>query len=158
MVMPKLLSTTREKATGSALVTTAVAVAVVGILAVALISIAKARSHARNMRILSSLDQMRVIAEDALERNAGRGYCVHGGLCASTDLRVDALLRDVDARNRGDGGKPVAYSGTTFCVEAVLGGGATYCLDSEGTFTGSWNGGSGRGTCAENPVATFSCT
>ncbi len=146
-----------QREAGFTYVEMTIIVCLIGLLAAAMIVATHAVSNrARNARIVSSMQQMKVIAEEVYEQNNNAGYCVAGGPCANTDPRMDVFKRDIDEMNVDDGGEPTLYAAASFCAEAVMRGGDTYCTDSDGTVTGNWAN-SGVGTCntTAEPSAPF---
>ena len=127
-----------SKGAGLTFIEILVTIAIIALLAsLVLIPLGRARIKAHNAAIKEDVNQMRVIAENVFDDNGGAGFCGAGLKCASTDPRMTPLKEDADQHNGNAGLEPNLFAGSTFCVEAILRDGTTYCADSNGIFTGT---------------------
>lgn len=139
-----------KKENGFTIIELMIAIALIGLLASAIIiAVSQARTKAANARIKNNMDQIRKQAEVVNVENNLQGYCVTGGKCAATDLKIVELLANI--KNLNGGQDPVIISKTTFplnyCVSSTLKDGKTFCMDSAAKQTGTVFGTGSSGTC-----------
>lgn len=143
-----------RRARGFTLIELLVVIAIIGILAsLILVALGNAREKARSARIKADVEQVRVLAEDINDTNGGASYVAPNPATCAGSVDIGTLCTDVGAQNGAAGGDLAIVANDAFCAAAVLANGTTYCSDSNGNFTGTYDGGTG-GTCAAgNPTA-----
>lgn len=116
-----------NKQKGFTLIEMLVVIAIVGILsAVVLTSLGPARQRARDTRIISSLNQIRTLAEALYD----------GDFDAVTQTQAQIAPLVTDITNNGGTGFAIQLDPTTasqrYRAEAALNDGTIYCVDSSG--------------------------
>lgn len=146
---------------GFTLIEMLVTIAIVGILsATVLTALGPSRNKAKDTRIVSSLNQMRVLAEIYYGKSGSyTGF--------SADVSVQALLDDIN-KNGGNGASVITVSSDGFSytlASRLASGGEHYCVDSNGTTTntppqnpglscGTTTGGGGGPVCGNSLCET----
>lgn len=129
-----------RKPRGFTLIELLVVIAIIGILSsIVLVSLRSARNKASDARIISSMSQIRSMAEilydgsdyDDLDScDADSNGSVTSSECSGCPSGVDALCDDIYEQNIS--AALTLYSGSEYCVQAGLVDGGTYCVDSTG--------------------------
>ncbi|MBU3964474.1 type II secretion system GspH family protein [Patescibacteria group bacterium] len=125
-----------KKRKGFTIVELLIVVAIIGILAtIVIVSLKEASDRARNTKIITSVTQIRKIAEDMYIQEAG-GYeslCISGELNGGYSDILTILENDVEKY----GGDMVSCydSRYSYCVSAQLTGSTTkyFCIDDQGS-------------------------
>lgn len=116
------------KKKGFTLIELLVVIAIIGILAaIVLVSLAGARTKARDARIQADIGQIRAVAEIHYN-DYGYAYDGDGGLCAASDY---VTLRD-DIIVQKDQTVQCWNSAGNYCVSANLAGGGDICISAAG--------------------------
>ncbi len=125
---------------GFTLIELLVVIAIIGILSsIVLVALRGARDQAKDARIISSVSQMRSLAEvyytgsSYNDLNAG---CGGDGVIGSADCSdctegdIESLCEDIYEQNSS--AALTIHTGSEYCIEADLNGGDSYCVDSSG--------------------------
>ena len=130
-----------------------VVIAIIGILAaIVLVSLASARTKAKDARVSADLSQVRALAELVYSDATPNSYA---GLCSGTALfsgttgygpQLGTIASDIDAQN-GSGAAPTCYGNENgYCVSAPNASAATVCVSTAGQ-TGNDVCAAPTGTC-----------
>lgn len=112
------------KKRGFTLIELLVVIAIIGILAgVVLVALGRAREQARDARIISSMAQMRSVAEIFHARHGS-----YSDVCADAEV---VILRDDIKAQRGEGHHFLCVpTAAAYCAEVQLIDGRWWCIDS----------------------------
>lgn len=123
------------KRRGFTIVELLIVVAIIGILAtIVIVSLREASDRARNTKIVTSVTQIRKVAEDMyIQESSGyESLCLSGGLnIAYTDI-LETLKDDIE---KFGGSNIVCYSSRySYCVSTLMTGSTAkyFCIDSDG--------------------------
>lgn len=141
-----------KKNKGFTLIELLVVIAIIGILAaLVLVALGSARSQARNARIKTGINQVRVLAESASASNSNNQYVIsevqdqEGFTALETDINALSPGSLVHQTN-GTGG---TAAGSKYCASAQLEGGTNhFCVDTDGV------AGEGTATCSNGTCTT----
>ena len=133
-----------SKTKGFTLIELLVVIAIIGILSgLIIVSMSGATNSAKDARIKSAMDQFRSTAEIYKLNAGGYGSTTVTGITTTTctaaagSLIADtsdglALCNDIQSVTAGAGALTINSSATGYCIEKVLPGGLTWCLDYKG--------------------------
>lgn len=139
--MERLLSNKKD---GFTLIELLVVIAIIGILSsVMLVALNSARQRARDSRVISSMSQLRSLAEVVYDDTATDSYgdikCTSYGSsstgCGDSSMKqlyddIYAQGGDLDSDNNGT--EEVFSGGGKYCIQAEMPSGNVFCVDSEG--------------------------
>jgi len=130
-----------QKTKGFTLIELLVVIAIIGILSgLIIVSMSGAQNAAKDARIKSAMDQFRSTAE-IYKLTAGTYGSVptSSSACTATASTLIAtasdglaLCNDIESQGTGTLALHVNTTGTAYCIQKVLPGGITWCLDSTG--------------------------
>ena len=122
-----------SKKRGFTLIELLVVIAIIGILSsIVLVALRGAKNQAKDARIISSMSQIRSMAEILY---SGTSYSdlnctVVGVACTCENSSIDQLCEDIYAQNAS---AALTFNvGSEYCVQVDLIGGGEYCVDSTG--------------------------
>ncbi len=119
---------------GFTLIELLVVIAIIGILSsVILVSLGRARNEAQDSRIISSMSQIRSLAEILYaEGGYDAASCsVVGQDCTCNNSEVELLCEDIYAYNQ-NADMVINIGGGEYCVQVTLNSGELFCVDSYG--------------------------
>ena len=129
-----------SKKRGFTLIELLVVIAIIGILSsIVLVALRSARNQAKDARIISSMSQIRSMAEilydgadyDDLDVcDANSDGSVTSAECAGCPSSVSNLCADIYAQNSS--ASMIMYTGVEYCVQVNLLNGGSFCIDSAG--------------------------
>jgi prepilin-type N-terminal cleavage/methylation domain-containing protein len=130
-----------QKTKGFTLIELLVVIAIIGILSgLIIVSMSGAQNAAKDARIKAAMDQFRSSAEILNLTTGSYGTAVALTACgagsAGTILpssTAETMVLCNDIQSQGTGALMIAATTTAWCIEKVLPGGTTWCLDSGGT-------------------------
>jgi prepilin-type N-terminal cleavage/methylation domain-containing protein len=127
-----------QKTKGFTLIELLVVIAIIGILSgLIIVSMSGAQNAAKDARIKSAMDQFRSTAE-VYKLNAGDyGSTLALSACTATATSLIVASSDGkalcdDMQSQGTGTLALYATSTAYCIQKVLPGGSTWCLDSSG--------------------------
>jgi prepilin-type N-terminal cleavage/methylation domain-containing protein len=133
---------------GFTLIELLVVIAIIGILSgLIIVSMGGAQNAAKDARIKSAMDQFRSTSEIYKLSSGSYGTTTVAGITDSTCTAgtnslilasSDGLALCNDIQSQGAGALSIYAIGTAYCMQKVLPGGTTWCLDSTGV-VGSTN-------------------
>jgi len=122
-----------SKKRGFTLIELLVVIAIIGILSsIVLVALRSARNQAKDARIISSMSQIRSMAEVLY---SGTSYSdldctVVAAACTCGNSSVDQLCEDIYAQNAS--ATLTFHVGSEYCVQVSLLNGGVFCIDSTG--------------------------
>ncbi len=131
-----------QKTKAFTLIELLVVIAIIGILSgLIIVSMSGAQNAAKDARIKSAMDQFRSTSEIYKLNNAGYGAtsvnaitttCGTGTSGSLIAASSDGLALCNDIQSQGAGALTIYSTTTAYCIQKVLPGGSTWCLDSIG--------------------------
>ncbi len=123
-----------NKKRGFTLIELLVVVAIIGILSsIILVSLSRTRREAQDSRIISSMSQIRSLAE-ILYREGGYdavACSVVGQSCSCDNSEIELLCEDIYAYNRNTD-MVINIGEGEYCIQVTLNSGELFCVDSYG--------------------------
>jgi prepilin-type N-terminal cleavage/methylation domain-containing protein len=118
------LPSLKTKSLGFTLIELLVVIAIIGILAsIVLVSLTGAKKRANDARIISSMGQLRTVAE-IHQGNVGS----YAGFCSNNDVTV--LQNDIVKQGGTNYNCQVAGDNNSYCIEVQMNSGKWWCVDS----------------------------
>ena len=123
-----------KKLKGFTLIELLVVIAIIGVLAsIVLVSLGASRNRARDTRVITSISQVRSVAEMS-NINSGNfnDICDPGNSNLGTVYGLDVLRSDISS-NMPSWGSISCYAGSdSYCIAADLNIGGSFCISSDG--------------------------